>query len=102
MPPTPLIKNAPFLKVTYIWTLCTPKNVTNCIPNLGCELLMAFHKRNSFCTLDPFFKYWKLIAITIPLCSLDLDDEDDIGGTGLPGPNTGSIQLYRISYTGGT
>lgn len=68
--------------------------------NPRAALFMTFHKRNSFCSIDPFIKHWKMSLEQIPLSSIDLDDEEDIGGTALPGPNTGSIQLYRITSAG--
>ena len=61
------------------------------------KALIAFHKRNSFQTFEPFLDFWKLKSRIIPLDCLGLDKLDDVGGTKLPGPNTGSIILYEIS-----
>ena len=66
---------------------------SNCHP----KALIAFHKRNSFQTFQPFLDFWKLKARLIPLSCMGLDLEDNIGGTKLPGPNTGSVQLYEIA-----
>ena len=33
--------------------------------NTGSELLLAFHKRNTFCILDPFLKFWNLESKSI-------------------------------------
>ena len=60
--------------------------------------LVAFHKRNGQQTLEPFVSYWRLKLEPIPLSELDLEKSENIGGTRLPGPSTGSIILYRITY----
>ena len=60
--------------------------------------LVAFHKRNGQQTLEPFVSYWKLKLDPIPLNELDLEKSENIGTTRLPGPSTGSIILYRITY----
>ena len=59
--------------------------------------LVAFHKRSGQQTLKPFLDYWKLKMEILPLSELNLDKNDNIGGTRLPGSSTGSIILYRIS-----
>jgi len=59
--------------------------------------LLAFHKRSSSVLLEPFFTYWKLNAQILPLTNFDLALEDDIGGTRLPGNNTGSIIIYQLT-----
>ncbi|CAG5085401.1 Oidioi.mRNA.OKI2018_I69.PAR.g10884.t1.cds [Oikopleura dioica] len=65
--------------------------------NESSKCLLAFHKRSTSVQLDPFFAYWKLNARVLPLSHFELDLEDDIGGTRLPGNNTGSIIIYEIT-----
>ena len=60
-------------------------------------IVLAFHKRSTSVELDPFFAYWKLNARVLPLSHFELDLEDDIGGTRLPGNNTGSIIIYELT-----
>ena len=64
--------------------------------NPSCFLLLAFHKRNNFLSIEPFLEFFNLESEEIPLRDFELDSESNIGETNLPGPNTGSIQLFKV------
>merc|ERR1711937_658096 len=64
--------------------------------NPSCFLILAFHKRNNFLSIEPFLEFFKLESEEMPLRDFELDSESGIGGTNLPGPNTGSIQLFKV------